>query len=79
MLEKYNAHTEPLFKKLSLLMIEHILHLQELKFYYKYRNNLLAHYIQNVSLLYFNEIYQYPTRGDHEMRQHKIKHEYARK
>ncbi len=78
-LEKYNAHTEPLFKKLSLLRIEHILHLQELKLYYKYRNNLLPHYIQTLPLLHFNEIHQYPTRGDHEMRQPKIKHEYARK
>ena len=31
---KYNAHTEPLFKNLKLLKIEHILKLHELKFCY---------------------------------------------
>ena len=33
---KYNAHTEPLFKNLKLLKIEHILKLHELKLYYKF-------------------------------------------
>ena len=33
---KYNAHTEPLFKNLIFLKIEHILKLHELKLYYKF-------------------------------------------
>ncbi len=36
-LSKYNAHTEPIFKKIKLLKIRDILKLQELKFYYKYK------------------------------------------
>ncbi len=36
---KYNAHTEPIFKKLKLLKNEDILKLQELKLYYKNKNN----------------------------------------
>ena len=36
---KYNAHTEPLFKSLKLLKIEHILKLQDLKLYYKFAHN----------------------------------------
>ncbi len=35
-LSKYNAHTEPLFKRLKLLKLIDLLHLNELKFYYKY-------------------------------------------
>ena len=33
-LSKYNAHTKPLFKQQSLLKIEDIMSLNELKFYY---------------------------------------------
>ena len=35
-LSKYNAHTEPLFKKLKLLKLTDLLKLNELKFYYKF-------------------------------------------
>jgi len=41
---KYNAHTEPLFKKLNLLKIEDILKIQQLKFYFKYSQNQLPYY-----------------------------------
>ncbi len=37
-LSKYNAHREQIFKTLN---VNDILKLQELKFYYKYENNLL--------------------------------------
>ncbi len=45
-LSKYNAHTDPLFKILKLLKVNDIFKLQELKFYYKYKNNKLPHYLQ---------------------------------
>ena len=38
---KYNAHTEPLFIKLKILQIQDIYTLCLLKFYYKYKNDLL--------------------------------------
>ena len=44
---KYNAHTEPLFKNLKLLKIEHILKLHELKLYYKFIHIRLPVYLQN--------------------------------
>ncbi len=47
-ISKYNAQTEPIFKILSLLKINDILKLWELKFHYKYKNNLLPRYLQNV-------------------------------
>ncbi len=45
---KYNAHSEPLFKKHKLLKMCDILKLQELKFYYKYKNSKLPHYLQSL-------------------------------
>ncbi len=42
-LSKYNAHTEPIFKELKLLKLNDILKLQELKFYYKFKNIKLSH------------------------------------
>ena len=47
---KYNAHTEPLFKNLKLLKIEHILKLHELKLYYKFIHIRLPVYLQNLKL-----------------------------
>ncbi len=47
-LSKYNAHTKPIFKTLKLLKVIDILNLQELKFYYKYENNVLPYYLQNL-------------------------------
>ena len=43
-LSKYNAHTDPLFIKLKLLKIQDIYSLCLLKFYYKYKRNLLPGY-----------------------------------
>ncbi len=45
---KYNAHTELIFKEFKLLKLEDIIKLQELKLYYKYKNNNLPHYLQNL-------------------------------
>ncbi len=47
-LGKYNAHTDPLFKILKLLKVNDIFKLQELKFYYKYKNNILPHYLHSL-------------------------------
>ena len=42
---KYNAHTEPLFKAFDLVKIQDILDLSTLKFYYRYvHDNRPAHY-----------------------------------
>ncbi len=47
-LSKYNTHTDPLFKILKLLKVNDIFKLQELKFYYKYKNNKLPHNLQSL-------------------------------
>ena len=45
---KYNAHTEPLFKRLKLLKIEDIYKLTAIKFYYKFKNDLLPRSFHNI-------------------------------
>ncbi len=40
-LSKYNTHTKPIFKSVKLLKLTDILKLQDLKIYYKYKNNKL--------------------------------------
>ena len=46
-LTSYNAHTEPLLKKLNLLKVTDILQLKALTFYYKYKKNQLPKYFEN--------------------------------
>ena len=48
---KYNAHTSPIFKKLGLLKFSDIFKLSCIKIYYKYKNNMLPNY--------FNDMFNY--------------------
>ncbi len=66
-----------IFKILSLQKINDILKLQELKFHYKYENNLLPYYLQNVSFKPY--IHSHGTRSQGKIHQWKPMHEYARK
>ncbi len=66
-ISKYNAHTEPIFKTLRLLKVNDILKLQEPKFHYQYKNNLLPHYLQN--LLFKPNIHSYATRRQNKIHQ----------
>ena len=43
---KYNAHTEPIFRKLNLLKLEDIFTLNLLKFYFKFMNQTLPGYFK---------------------------------
>ena len=56
-LSNYNSHTEPLHKKLSMLKVDDILKLQQLKFYYKYIHNNLPVYLQNWRILFNYDIH----------------------
>lgn len=76
---KYNAHTEPIFKQLKLLKIEDILKLQELKFYYKFKHNLLPHYLQNIPSNYNFEVHEHNTRIQNDMHVGRVTHEYAKR
>ena len=60
---KYNAHTNPLFKSLSLLKIHDIYILQLYKFIYKLEKKTLPTYFINSMFLRNNEFHNYNTRN----------------
>ena len=45
---KYNSHTDPLFKNLNLLKLKDLFELNVLKLYCKYKKNTLPFYISNI-------------------------------
>ena len=47
-LSKYNAHTEPLFKRLNLLKVMDMFKVNVLKFYFKYRHGTLPKHFRNM-------------------------------
>ena len=61
-ISKYNAHTEPLFKKLNLLNFTDIFNLNALKFYYKHQNSDLPLYFVDM-FSPVSERHNYNTRG----------------
>ncbi len=77
-LSKYNAHTEPIFKELKLLKLNDILKLQELKFYYKFKNIKLPIYLQNLPISPATDTHNYATRTQHNIWLMKTYHEYTK-
>ena len=61
---KYNAHSDPIFKKLNLLKISDIYNISLLKFYYKFKKDKLPHYFRDI--ISFSPQHQYSTRGRNE-------------
>ena len=66
---KFNAHTEPLMKKLELLKLEDIFKLNMLKFYYRYVNKQLPYYFSNFKIIHQKDIHEHNTRDNHRFRQ----------
>ena len=63
---KYNAHTEPLFKKMNLLKIKDIFDMQCMKFWHKFVNKKLPNYFHSI-FIYNNELYDIETRNHDNM------------
>ena len=61
-MSKYNAHSEPLFKRLGLLTITDMLKHNALKFYYKLKNKRVPAYFKNFRILTQEEIHGRNTR-----------------
>ena len=59
---KYNAHAEPLFKKMELLKLSDICRLQEMKFYYKLVNKQLPIYFNTFNHQANSDINDHNTR-----------------
>ena len=47
---KYNAHTEPLFKILGILKLKHNMKLNALKIQFKYKQETLPHFFSSFDL-----------------------------
>ena len=62
---KYNAHTEPIFKKLNLLQLKDIYKISALKFYFKYKNNMVPCYFKDMLTL-TQRSHDYGTRNNDE-------------
>ena len=63
---KYNAHTEPIFKRLKLLKAQDIYKITAIKIFHKYKNNKLPSY--------FNGIFEYlPPTHNHNTRNRNIR------
>ena len=54
---KYNAHTEPLLKALEILRVSDVLHLNAMKFYYKYARKQLPPYFLTFDIIRQGEIH----------------------
>ncbi len=74
---KFNAHTEPLFKNLNLLKVEDIKKLQELKFYYKYKHDILPYYLQHIPFVCNNNIHNHATRIHNNIHLNRTHHDYT--
>ena len=59
---KYNAHTEPLFKKLNLLKLKDMMKHNTLKFYYKLKKNKVPSYFESYQTTTQREIHGRDTR-----------------
>ncbi len=82
-LSSYNAHTEPLFKKLKLLKLEDLLKLNELKFFYKYTNQMLPEYFSpncaDFNFMTNNNVHNHNTRQRNRLHIVRTNHKYADK
>jgi hypothetical protein len=76
---KYNAHTSPLFKKFNILKMSDLCALQDYKFCYKLKNNMLPQYFQSQQFLSDNYTHDYPTRhSNNNLRVPAVRHDFAR-
>ena len=76
---KYNAHTSPLFKQFSILKLSDLCALQDFKFCYKLRNNMLPLYFQSKQFLSANYTHNYSTRhSNNNLPVPAVRHDFAR-
>lgn len=77
---RYNAHTTPLFKKLGILKLDDLCALHDLKFCYKFGNDLLPDYFS--SKMFFRshtyDRHHYTTRQTYNLHTPAVRHDFAR-
>ena len=74
---KFSAHTSPLFKKLNLLKVGDIYHLQCLKLHFKIENNIVPYFFQSFTIRNWN-VHTHLTRGRQAIRPTGIKSNWLR-
>jgi len=75
---KYNAHTEPIFKKLHILKIDNLCTLRGAKFCYQLENNTLPVYFYSGIFTKNSELHEYSTRGLNNYQYPNLKHEFMK-
>ena len=78
-LTQYNAHTEPLFKKLKILNVTNMLKLHELKLYFKYVHTTLPVYLQNLPFILNETVHTFNTRIHDNIHTNRAKHDFAKR
>ena len=73
------SHTDPLFKKLKILKIHDILHLNQLKFYNKLINNQLPEYFDSFNMPRNCTYHNYNTRHCQNLRPFRPKREFCKR
>ena len=76
---KYNAHTNPLFKKMHLLKVGDIHTVQQLKLFYKLTQNNLPAYFNSFLIRRQHNIHEHLTRNRHMLVTEKVHHKFAEK
>ena len=78
-MNRYNSHTEPLFKTLQILKIDDQLKLQELTFFYEYRHDNVPVYLLNWNIIPNYNIHSHDTRKATNIHTSMTRHEFAKK
>ena len=73
----YNAHTEPLFRELTILKIDDLRKLQEIIFFFKFIHGLLPRYFQQ-NFISFRNNQNYSTRNYNDLALPRFRHEFVR-
>ena len=73
----YNAHTEPLFKKMELLKVSDICKLQEIKLYYKLVNKQLPIYFDTFNFQANSNLHDHNTRTRQKLHITRVNHAFA--
>ena len=76
---KYIAHTDPLFKSLALLKVEHIHKIQQLKFFYKLVQNHLPFYFNTFSVTQLGTVHDHVTRNINLYKTFRVTHKFGEK
>lgn len=75
--EKYNAHTDRLFKELNLLKVQDLHKVNELKLYFKLQNNLVPEYTKSI-FTPISQIHSHNTRRHDLLYTPRAKHTFAK-